>query len=180
MISAEPWQTAETPGSMRGLPITRPEVIVSAIRRSKRPILIVGYEATEVELAKGKPLEYAIRIAESTGTQIVATAHVISEFVQRGFGNAFGMPIVDIANRLRDPDWKGLDGQGQYDLALFIGIRYYLGWVTLSGLKHFAPNLKTISLDRFHQPHATWSFPNMNVEDWQRQLESVMAQLKQE
>jgi acetyl-CoA decarbonylase/synthase complex subunit epsilon len=180
MISAEPWQTAETPGSMRGLPITRPEVIVSAIRRSKRPILIVGYEATEVELAKGKPLEYAIRISESTGAQIVATAHVISEFVLRGFGNAFGMPIVDIANRLRDPDWKGLDGEGQYDLALFIGIRYYLGWVTLSGLKHFALNLKTISLDRFHQPHATWSFPNMNVEDWQRQLEAVITQLKQE
>jgi acetyl-CoA decarbonylase/synthase complex subunit epsilon len=180
MISTDAWQTAETPGALRGLPITRPEVIVSAIQRSKRPILVVGPEAAGDELLNGVPLEYAIRIAETTGAQVVATANVIKEFVIRGFKKAVGMPIVDVANRFRDPDWKGFDGQGQYDLALFIGIRYYLGWVTLSGLKHYAPHLKTVSLDRFHQPHANWSFPNMNIEDWQKQLDAIITQLEGE
>ncbi|MEM3017361.1 MAG: CO dehydrogenase/acetyl-CoA synthase complex subunit epsilon [Candidatus Bathyarchaeia archaeon] len=177
MISADAWQTAETPGALRGLPITRPEIIVAVIQRSSRPILVVGPEATETKLLIGAPLEYAIRMAEKTRAQVVATANVINEFLIRGFKEVVGMPIVDVANRLRDPDWKGFDGQGQYDLALFIGLKYYLGWTTLSGLKHYAPHLKTVSLDRFHQPNATWSFPNMSVDDWQKQLDAIITQL---
>jgi acetyl-CoA decarbonylase/synthase complex subunit epsilon len=50
----------------------------------------------------------------------------------------------------------------QYDLALFVGFPYYMEWTILSGLKHFAPNLKTITLDNYYQPHASWSFPNMS------------------
>ena len=178
MIKAEPWQTAEIAGPIRAFLINKPEVVVSAIRRSKRPIIVVGQEAIEQDLVDGKPIDYTIQIAEATGAQVVATAHTVGEFSKRGFLKAPWLPIVDIANRLKDPEWKGLDGQGPYDLASFIGIKYYLEWVILSSLKHFAPHLKTMSLDRFHQPHATWSFPNMTVEDWERQLAIIVRQLK--
>ncbi|MGQ9543645.1 MAG: CO dehydrogenase/acetyl-CoA synthase complex subunit epsilon [Candidatus Bathyarchaeia archaeon] len=178
MTLSEPWQTAEIPGPVRAFSIVKPEVAVSAIKRSKRPILIVGHEAVEMELEDAKPIDYAIRIAESTGAQVVATAHIVGEFLKREFSKVYWMSILDIANRLRDPGWGGLDGQGQYDLALFLGIPYYMGWVTLSGLKHFAPHLKTLSMDRFHQPHATWSFPNIPAKDWQQQLEVIATQLQ--
>jgi len=46
-----------------------------------------------------------------------------------------------------------------------------------STLKHFALNLKTISLDRFYQPHATWSFPNMSLKDWNASLEVMLSNL---
>jgi acetyl-CoA decarbonylase/synthase complex subunit epsilon len=176
---AEPWQTAEVSGLTRALPVIKPEVVVAAIKKSKRPILIVGHEAASVDLEQGKPIDYIIQIAELTGAQIVATAHVIGEFTQRGFNRASWMPIMDISNRLRDPNWQGLDGQGRYDLVLLIGFQYYLEWVTLSGFKHFAPHLKTISLGRYHQPHANWSFPNVTPVDWERQLKSIVKQLKE-
>jgi acetyl-CoA decarbonylase/synthase complex subunit epsilon len=51
-----------------------------------------------------------------------------------------------------DPEWKGLDGMGQYDLAMIVGVPYYMEWLILSALKHSAPDVKTISLDRFYQP----------------------------
>jgi len=180
MIRAEPWQTAEISGSTRAVPITKPDAIVAAIKRSKRPILVVGHESVEDELIEAKPIDYAIQIAELTRAQVVATAHIVSEFINRGVREASTMSVLDIANRLKDLEWKGLDGRGQYDLALFMGIHYNLEWVALSGLKHYAPHLKTMSLDRYHQPHATWSFPNMTPEDWEHQLKTIVAQLKKE
>ena len=86
------------------------------------------------------------------------------------------MPIVDIANRLKDPDWMGLDGKGRYDLALFIGFPYYLMWLILSGLKHFS-DLNTVSIDKYYQPHAAWSFPNLSVKAWNENLKLILSEL---
>jgi len=86
-----------------------------------------------------------------------------------------GMEIVD---RLCDPEWKGLDGKGQYDLVLIAGLPYSLCWVLLSGLRHGVPALKTITLDRVYQPNASWSFGNMTVEPLREQLQSILALLE--
>lgn len=146
------------------------------VKRANRPILIVGHKAAETGL--GELIDYLIQFAKTSNVPVVATAHVVKEFIERGFHPAAWMPAMDIANRLRDPKWKGFDGKGQYDLALFIGLPYYMTWLILSGLKHFSSNLKTISLDRFYQPHASWSFPNISVEEWRKNLDTIESKLK--
>jgi len=62
-------------------------------------------------------------------------------------------------------------------LAVFMGITYYMEWVLFSALKHFGHNLKTISLDRYYHPHASWSFPNLSVKDWTQNLEVIVVKL---
>ena len=47
---------------------------------------------------------------------------------------------MDIGNRLVDSEWKGIDGKGPHDLALFVGLPYYMELTILSGLKHYAPH----------------------------------------
>jgi acetyl-CoA decarbonylase/synthase complex subunit epsilon len=84
------------------------------------------------------------------------------------------MPAMDIGNRLTDPDWKGLDGNGNYDLAIFVGLPYYMEWTILSGLKHFAPQLKTMTLDCVYQPNASWSFPNSTIKDWATNFKGII------
>ena len=135
MKSAEPWQTAEIAGPKKALVITKPEIIAAMVKRAKRPILIVGHKAAEIKLGDESLIDYLIRLSKTANIPIVATAHVVKEFVERGFQPDSWMPIVDIANRLRDPEWMGLDGEGQYDLALFVGIQYYMEWIILSSLK---------------------------------------------
>jgi len=176
-MSAEPWQKAEIPGPTKALVITKPEVVVAMVKRAKRPLFIVGHEAVDIALGEEKLIDYAIRIAKTAETPLVATAHIVGDFVKKGFQPAAWMPAVDIANRLQDPSWKGLDGIGQYDLALFMGIPYYMEWLILSALKHFSSNLKTICLDRFYQPHATWSFPNLSHKDWDESLKLIINRL---
>ncbi|MGB9756621.1 MAG: CO dehydrogenase/acetyl-CoA synthase complex subunit epsilon [Candidatus Bathyarchaeales archaeon] len=177
MATAEPWQTAEIPGPKKALVITKAEVAAAMIKKAKRPILIVGHKAAEIELEDKKLIDYTIEMARKTNIPIVATAHVVNEFLKIGYQPADWMPAVDIGNRLTDQEWKGLDGKGQYDLALFVGLPYYMEWTILSGLKHFAPNLKTISLDNYYQPHASWSFPNMSIKDWIKNLKVIIEKV---
>jgi acetyl-CoA decarbonylase/synthase complex subunit epsilon len=148
------------------------------VKRAKRPILVVGHEAADIEVGEEKLIDFLIRFAETSSVPAVATAHTVKEFADRGFQLAAWMPAMDIANRLRDSTWKGLDGEGQYDLALFVGIPYYMEWLILSGLKSFSSNLKTISLDRFYQPNASWSFPNIPIEEWKKSLDAIEKKLK--
>jgi acetyl-CoA decarbonylase/synthase complex subunit epsilon len=174
MAAAEPWQTAEIPGPKKAMLITKPQVAAAMIKKAKRPILIVGHEAAEIKFKDRKLIDYTIDLAKKADIPIVATAHMVGEFLERGYSPADWMPAVDIGNRLTDSEWRGIDGKGQYDLALFVGLPCYMGWTILSGLKHFASNLKTISLDRVYQPHASWSFPNMSEKDWIQNLKLML------
>ena len=177
MSMTEPWQTAEIPGPKKALVITKPEIVAAMIKRAKRPILIVGHKAVEIDLGEEKLIDYLIRFAKKTNIPVVATAHIVGEFQKRGFKPAAFMPAVNIGSRLADPQWEGLDGKGQYDLAIIVGMQYYFEWLILSGLKHYAPYLKTITLDNVYQPHASWSFPNISLEKWKENLMVIMEKL---
>ena len=177
---AEPWQTAEIAGPKKALVILKPEVVVAMVKRAKRPIFVVGHLATETGSESGNMIDYAIRLSTTTGIPIVATANTTNDFIQKGFHPAASMSAMDIGYRLQDASWKGLDGAGEYDLALFMGLPYYMEFVILSGLKHFSTNLKTIGMDRFYNPHATWSFPNISVKDWNENFETILSKLEVE
>jgi acetyl-CoA decarbonylase/synthase complex subunit epsilon len=174
-MSCEPWQCAEIAATKKANPITKPEVAVAIIKRAARPILIVGSNATERSMEGKQLIEYLINFAKASKVPVVATAHMVGEFLKRGYQPAGFMSAMDIGNRLVDPAWQGIDGKGHPDLALFVGLPYYMEALILSGLKHFAPNLKTITLDNMHHPHASWSFPNGTLKEWANNLK-VMTQ----
>jgi acetyl-CoA decarbonylase/synthase complex subunit epsilon len=178
-MAAEPWQTAEIPGPKKALVVTKPEVVATMIKKAKHPILVVGHKAVETELEKKKLIDYMIELAKKAEIPVVATAHIISEFHKRKYKPAGFLPAVDIGNRLVDAEWAGIDGKGPHDLALFVGLPYYMEWVILSGLKHFAPNLKTVTLDNVYHPHASWSFPNTSVKDWVENLKVIIEKFEE-
>jgi len=173
MATAEPWQVAEVSGPTKAFVITKPDVVAAMIKKAKHPILIVGHMAAEIELGDRKLIDFLIDLAKATKIPVVATAHMVGEFLKRDFEPTGWMPAVDIGNRLVDPAWMGIDGKGAHDLALLVGLPYYMEWAILSGLKHFAPNLKTVTLDNHYHPHANWSFPNISMKDWCENLRVI-------
>ncbi|MEM1586670.1 MAG: CO dehydrogenase/acetyl-CoA synthase complex subunit epsilon [Candidatus Bathyarchaeia archaeon] len=176
---AEPWQTAEIPGPKKAMSITNPQIVTALIKRSKNPVLIVGSMAPEIKFSGGDLVDYAIRIAESAGMPIASSPSILKVFLERGFKRVFSMPVVDVANRLIDVSWTGLEGKGQHDLAMFMGFRYYVCWLILSGLKHYSQNLKTVSLEMYYQPHALWSLPNISKEEWEKNLDAIIKSLRE-
>jgi len=177
-MSCEPWQCAEIAATKKANPITKPEVAVALMKRAAHPILVVGSNATERYLRGKQLIEYIIAFAKASKVQVVATAHMVGEFLKRGYEPAGFMSAMDIGNRLVDPDWKGLDGKGHPDLAMFVGLPYYMEALILSGLKHFAPDLKTMTIYNLYHAHASWSYPNGSLDDWANNLKVMTSKFE--
>lgn len=165
-MSCEPWQCAEIAATKKANPIQKPEIAVAMIKRAARPLLIVGSNATERWMDGRQLIDYLIEFANASKVPVVATAHMVGEFIKRGYTPAGFMTAMDIGQRVVDPTWQGLDGKGHPDLVIFVGLPYYMEALILSGLKHFAPDLRTMTIDNLYHAHASWSFPNASLEDW--------------
>ncbi len=176
-MTAEPWQIAEIPGPVKAFVIQKPAVVIGMMKKAQRSILVAGHLSLQ-RLKENTALDYALEIARAGGADVVATAHIVGEVRKRGYENVYSMSAMEIAGRLQDPEWRGFDGKGRYDVALFIGLPYYMAWTILSGLKHRATHLKTVSIDKYYQPHASWSFPNLTDEAWEENLKAVRDLLR--
>ena len=173
MVVVEPWQTAELPGPKKATIIAKPEVADAMIKRSKRPVLIVGHLAAETPVGDKMLIDYLIELGKARNIPIIATGHTNMAMVKRGFTDATIMTAVDAGKRLTDPGWAGVDGKGPHDLALFAGLPYYMEWTILSGLKHFAPHVRTLTLDNAYHPHASFSFADVAAGEWRKNLDAL-------
>jgi len=59
-----------------------------------------------------------------------------------------------------------------------VGLPYYMESLILSGLKHFAPDLRTMTLDNQFHAHASWSFPNASLKVWAENLSVMTSKFK--
>jgi len=178
-MSCEPWQCAEIAATKKANPITKPEIAVAMIKRSQRPLLIVGSNATQRPMEGRQLIDFLIDFANASKVPVVATAHMVGEFIKRGYTPAAFMTAMDIGQRVVDPTWQGIDGKGHPDLVIFVGLPYYMEALILSGLKHFAPDLKTMTIDNLYHAHASWSFPNASLEEWASNLKVMTSKFNE-
>ncbi len=134
----------------------KPKTAANMIRKAKRPLLVTG----GMLLKDDKLVEYAVKLAEK-GIAIAATAGSSKPLMERSV-----KPVVktytlhQITQFLLDDEFEGFDGNGNYDVVIFLGfIPYYLSRM-LSALKHFS-KITTIAIDEFYQSHAKFSFTNL-------------------
>jgi acetyl-CoA decarbonylase/synthase complex subunit epsilon len=163
-----PFDIANVPGPEMAR-VASPEVIGNAIASAKRPLLVVGSEILEDEL-----IDKAIEIGKC-GIPIAASGHSIRGFVEKGYEDAKYIELHEFTNYLRDPDWKGMDGEGNYDMVIFFGIIYYYASEMLSCIKNFAtsPLMRSVSIDRYYHPNARMSFENISPKDMDRYKEML-------
>lgn len=161
-----PWQPTVIAGPKQALLVT-PETAEMMIQKAKRPLLVIGPVINESP-AQG----ISTKIAGKWDIPIVSTGDAFKSLSEAGVkSSAYG--LVEIVNLLKDPDWAGVNGEGQHDLVIFIGVIYYMGSQGLSTLKHFAPHVKTLTICRFFHSNADASFPNMKEEEWFKYLEKL-------
>jgi acetyl-CoA decarbonylase/synthase complex subunit epsilon len=158
--------------------VMTPKTVVNLIKRAKRPILIVGSLALKDNVGDKKSIDFAIDFANKTGIPVVAAAHTMKGFIEREFKPAGMMGVADITNRIIDPEWNGLDGNGGYDLVFYLGVPYYFATQIFSSIKHGATSIKSVSLDRAFDPNATFSFGNLTADEWSVALEEILNLFK--
>lgn len=174
-----PGQTAEIAGPKQAMVFPNSTVVASMIKRAKRPLLVIGSKASEIETGNGDLIDYAIKLSKKGNIPIAATGHLIGEFKERKAKNVYSIPFMNLGDRLRDTTWNGLDGKGHYDLVIFAGSQYYMEWLVLSGLMNFVPNLRTISLGNLYQPNASWSIGTVNHSTWTNMLNKIVENIIQ-
>ncbi|MBU6996068.1 MAG: CO dehydrogenase/acetyl-CoA synthase complex subunit epsilon [Theionarchaea archaeon] len=158
---AKPYFPGNVPGIKMAMAVT-PEQAAKIIKKAERRILVAGAQLEEVE--------QAINLADGA---IVAAPDTVRQFKEKG-ASPVVMNKVSITNLLRDASsWKGLDGKGSYDLAIYMGSPYYFESQMLSCLKHFS-SCKTIAVSRFYQPNATYSFDNLSEKKWKEALTDLV------
>lgn len=174
MTSADPWQTAEVAGPKKAAVITRPAVVKAMIGHARHPVILLGNGAVSMGVGNRKLVDYLLDLSRAYRIPVIATGHINKALVERGFTNALVLPAVGAGQRIADPCWEGPEGKGPCDLAIIAGLPYPMAWTLLSGLKNFAPHLKTITLDTMYHPNAGFSFANISVNLWQENLAALI------
>ncbi|MBW2039636.1 MAG: CO dehydrogenase/acetyl-CoA synthase complex subunit epsilon [Deltaproteobacteria bacterium] len=160
--------------------LEKPEQFTKIISKAERPLLVLGPRLLEWSLDGRSVLEHALDIAKTANIPICATAHLKGKLTELEVTPDSVYDAVEIVNVLRDPDWKGVKGEGNHDLVIFFGIRSDLQNQCLSVLKHFAyKHLKTMTLDKYYFPNADFSLTNVTKDkSWKAFLEGLKSSLQ--
>ncbi|WP_457613372.1 CO dehydrogenase/acetyl-CoA synthase complex subunit epsilon [Methanocaldococcus sp.] len=124
--------------------ITSPSLVKMMVKRAKNPILIIGENLEEDEK------EMIVKFGEKFNIKMIKTPEDVN--------------LVVLTKLLQK------DG---YDLALFTGITYYYLAQTITHLKQFS-NVITISIDKYYQPNALYSFPNLSKDEYMDYLNKML------
>jgi acetyl-CoA decarbonylase/synthase complex subunit epsilon len=176
LATVTPWEKGNIFGPKTAM-TSKGEIVGRLMKAAKKPLIVVGAEILQEEFEGRSLLNYVVELSKSGGIPVVATAHTLKPLSNSGLQPAAAMGMVEITDRLRDRNWS-LDGKGPHDLAVLLGITYQLESQMLSTLKHFATHLKTVSLDRYYQPNADFSFPNLDEKTWIQDLDKVVGTLR--
>lgn len=176
MAHEQAWIRAETGGTKQASLITNPAVLAALIRKAEHPVVIAGHLVVQPGKV-GDTLTRFIRDLGGLKIPVVSTAHTYRELKERGITPVASMGVMEIIQRLCDPEWKGINGTGPHDLILLTGLSYSLCSVLLSGLKQGARNSKTVTLDPKYHPNASWSMPNRKEDAWEELLSAVVCAL---
>jgi len=169
----QPFDAANIPGPKMATLLEKGKPVAMMIKKAKRPLLIVGPDITDEMFER-------IKKFVEKGITVVATGSAIVRFIEAGMGNDVKYAVLhELTQFLLDPDWKGFDGQGNYDLVLMVGTIYYHGSQMLAAIKNFAPHIRAISIDRYYHPNAAMSFGNLwkKEEDYLKLLDEILAEL---
>lgn len=162
-----------------GVTVFEPETMANILKvQGKRKLFIIGAESLTWELDGKKLVDYFIEIVKKLDVPVVATGHSYKYLSEKlGKDKVTMMSLINITQRLSDPNWKGIDGNGQYDMAIFGGHIVFYVSQTLSNLKNFTTYLRTIDLDKYAHPNARFSLANLSDEEWKEFLEKLTVKL---
>jgi len=169
----QPFDAANIPGPKMATVLDKGKPVAATIKKAKRPLLIVGPDIND------EIFERVLKFMEK-GITIVATGSAIRKFVEAGKEKEVNYAVLhELTQFLLDPEWKGFDGKGNYDLILMLGTIYYHGSQMLAALKNFAPNIRTIAIDRYYHPNANMSFDSLwkREEEYLKLLDEILSEL---
>ncbi len=177
---ARPYQKANIPGPEMGTTVNDAVTMANILKSPKKKVFVIGSESLSKNMTLNGKLaaDYFVEITNKLKCHVIATGHVYKFLKDKIDTNLlWEMSLINITDRLTDKDWKGLDGEGQYSMAIFGGHIVYYVSQTLSRLKNFTNWVRTVELDKYSHPNARFSLSNLSNAEWKEFLERVIENL---
>lgn len=173
-----PYQKALIPGPDTGVAVPDPVSMSNIIKGSKKILMVIGADAINEKIGDKFQADILFELAKKMNATIVATGATLKHLSSSKDANKIiNMPFINIIDRLKDPNWINIEGKGEkYDLIVFGGFLIYYLSQMLSTLRNFTI-YRTVCLDRYHQPNARFSLPNLEKKEWIKYLEEISSKL---
>ncbi len=173
MSESTPWFLGNDPGHVRAV-VADADRMSKIISRARRILTVLGPEISDdgAMLSVVRAIPSSSLVASPRTRPLMAVASGVKPDVY--------MNVLEVMDRLRDPDWQGFDGKGAYDLVIFLGMDYYYASQMFSLMKHFGRGVGTVSLGRHYQPNARYSFSNLVPATWHAQMQRLAGLLRGE
>jgi len=171
-VALEYWLYGDIPpGPIKAHVITDVKYVPDIIKKYKTKLLAIGSQVAKLcELTSLDLIEKLISIAESSGALISTSSPIIVRALdKKGLKNYEIAFPLELAQRT---------SKRSVELVMLIGYPYAYEWLLLNHLKHYAPNTKTLSLEPYPQPNATWTFTSLPLSLWYRNICSLEELLK--
>lgn len=136
-------------------------------------IILIGSNINNIEkLINANILEKIIELSKTLNAPIAtANPNIIQRLDNTGFTNYITEFPLDIVKTLSRKNHS-------YKLAILIGFIYSYAWLLLNHIKHYKPNINTLSLDPYPHPNATWTLPLLPIQIWFKNLSQIIEILK--
>ena len=162
-MSMYPWQTPNTPGGPMAREL-KPKTLARLLK--KNAVVFVGAKLG-TDSPEGEWLRNMVKLFRQKKIPIFATPLGAKHLREMGIVPAREFAIHDFTKRISDKRWDILGIE--VETVVFAGIVYYLQSQGLAAIKHNALDVKSISLDPYCSPNATYSSPSVpkrNLEDF--------------
>jgi CO dehydrogenase/acetyl-CoA synthase epsilon subunit len=159
------------PGPIKASVITDVKTVPDIVKKYKSKLLAIGSQLTRLsELVASDLVDRVISIALGMNAWISTSSPAIVKALDAmGIGNYDITFLLELVQRVSR---RGVE------LMVLIGYPYSYEWLILNYLKHYAPAVKTLTLEPYAQPNATWTLASLPLPMWYRNICSLEELLK--
>ena len=157
--------------------ILSPEETAKCLKEGKNTLLVAGSIANDLEVGGKKLLDYFVEVAKLTDTPIAATGNTmfhLKTLKKNKEIKAKKMMAADLVNFLRVEKWEEPITPERPELLVFFGYYPDIARMLISTIE----GSRTMSLDNRCMDGATYSAPDLSVEEWGDFLNKVIDNLK--
>jgi CO dehydrogenase/acetyl-CoA synthase epsilon subunit len=151
------------PGPVKAYVITDIKHIPEIIKKYRTKLFAIGSDIAKLcELTSFDLVDKLISIAESSNASISTSSPIVVKALDRkGVKNYEITFPLELVQRV---------SKRSIELVVLVGYPYAYEWLLLNYLKHYAINTKTLSLEPYSQPNATWTLTSLPLSLWYRNI----------
>lgn len=174
-MAIEYWLKGDIPpGPIKAAVITDISRIAEIIKKNiGREAILAGPMIKDVENIVGDVVGHLIELSTAVKAPIITSDSIlVKRFVEKEFNNYVVMFPLEVIRKISRNELN------HYKLLILIGLRYAYGWLILNHLKHYKPEVQTLSLDPYPQPNATWTLPSLPLSLWHKNFVQLVEIIK--